>query len=441
MNVSTHYQIRGKSSNQIAASIEDSIRSGRIEAGARLPAIRSLADKLDVSPTTVAAAYQSLRVRGLLHGSGRRGTVVNRRPPLLTPATPRLPAGVRNLMDGNPDPKLLPSLNDAIRRIEVAAPLYGAATNRADLLDLARKWFEADGVSGDSIAVVAGAMDAIERVLQAHLRPGDLVGVEDPCYRGTLDLIAALGLIAEPIAIDEYGATPEAMDNALRAGVSTVIVTPRGQNPTGAAWDRKRAAALSEILSRHPQVLLIEDDFTGPISGVPAFSLTRDRESWATVRSVSKFLGPDLRLAFIAGDTLTIARVEGRQRLGARWVSHISQQLVVELWSDTKTSKMIKRAAETYTTRREALLGALRRLGIEAHGRSGLNVWVPATEETGTVQSLLDSGWAVLAGESFRIKAAPGIRVMTAALQVEEAPRLARDIAAAIRPRGPANVV
>ena len=231
------------------------------------------------------------------------------------------------------------------------------------------------------------------------------------------------------------------MDNALRAGVSTVIVTPRGQNPTGAAWDRKRAAALSEILSRHPQVLLIEDDFTGPISGVPAFSLTRDRESWATVRSVSKFLGPDLRLAFIAGDTLTIARVEGRQRLGARWVSHISQQLVVELWSDTKTSKMIKRAAETYTTRREALLGALRRLGIEAHGRSGLNVWVPATEETGTVQSLLDSGWAVLAGESFRIKAAPGIRVMTAALRVEEAPRLARDIAAAVRPHGPAKVV
>ena len=108
MNVSTHYQIRGKSGNQIATSIEDAIRNGRIAAGARLPAIRSLAGQLAVSPTTVAAAYQTLRVRGLLHGSGRRGTVVNRRPPLVTPTMPRLPAGVRNLMDGNPDPRLLP---------------------------------------------------------------------------------------------------------------------------------------------------------------------------------------------------------------------------------------------------------------------------------------------------------------------------------------------
>lgn len=441
MNVSIHYQIRGKSSNQIAASIEDAIRGGRIEAGARLPAIRTLAGKLEVSPTTVAAAYQALRVRGLLRGSGRRGTVVNRRPALVTPAMPRLPAGVRNLMDGNPDPKLLPSLGDAIHRVDVAAPLYGSAANRADLLAIARKWFETDGIGAESIAVVAGAMDAIERVLQAHLRPGDLVGVEDPCYRGTLDLIAALGLIAEPIAIDEYGPTPDGMAAALRAGVSAVIVTPRGQNPTGAALDRKRAAALSQILSRHPELLLIEDDFTGPISGVPAFSLTGNRERWATIRSVSKFLGPDLRLALVAGDSLTIARVEGRQRLGARWISHIAQQLVVAMWSDAKTSRLIKRAAQIYRARREALLSALRSNGIEARGRSGLNIWVPVHEETSTAQALLDSGWAVLAGESFRLKTAPGIRVMTATLEVEEAPRLARDIAAAMRPSSAAHVV
>ncbi len=441
MNVSTHYQIRGKSSNQIAASIEEAIRSGRIAAGARLPAIRSLADGLEVSPTTVAAAYQALRVRGLLHGSGRRGTVVNRRPPLVTPAIPRLPAGVRNLMDGNPDRRLLPSLGDTIRRIECTAPLYGNVGNLPDLLELARKQFEDDGIAGKSIAVVSGAMDAIERVLQAHLSPGDLVGVEDPCYRGTLDLIAALGLIAEPIAIDDFGPTPDATAAALRAGVSAVIVTPRGQNPTGAALDRKRAAVLHEILARAPHVLLIEDDFTGPISGAPLFSLTAHRERWAVVRSLSKFLGPDLRLALIAGDPLTIARVEGRQRLGIRWVSNVLQAAAAAMLSDAKTGRLIRRAADTYTARREALLDALSEYGIEAHGRSGLNVWVPVAEETSTVQALLDAGWAVLAGESFRIKSRPGVRVMTATLEVDEAPRLARDIAAALRPRAAAHVV
>ncbi len=406
-----------------------------------MPAIRSLAASLRVSPTTVAAAYRSLRVRGLLRGSGRRGTVVNRRPPLATPAPPRLPAGVRNLMDGNPDPKLLPSLAGAIRRIECAAPLYGKAGNLPDLLSIARRQFEADGIAGDSIAVVSGAMDAIERVLQAHLRPGDLVGVEDPCYRGTLDLIAALGLVAEPIAIDDFGPLPDAMRTALRGGISAAIVTPRGQNPTGSAFDRKRAAALREVLSCAPELLLIEDDFTGPISGVPLFSLTANRARWAVVRSLSKFLGPDLRVALMAGDPLTIARVEGRQRLGMRWVSNVLQGAAVEMLSDGGTARLIRRAAETYAVRREALLGALGKLGIEAHGRSGLNIWVPVAEETGTVQSLLDDGWAVLAGESFRIRTPPGIRVMTAALEVAEAPRLARDLAAALRPGSAAHVV
>jgi DNA-binding transcriptional MocR family regulator len=441
MNVSTHYQIRGKSGNQIAASIEEAVRSGRIEAGARLPAIRSLAQSLSVSPTTVAAAYQALRVRGMLHGNGRRGTIVNRRPPLVTPSLPRLPAGVRNLMDGNPDPRLLPSLRDTIHRVDCEAPLYGAAVNRPELLSLARKQYEADGIAGESIAVVSGAMDAIERVLQAHLSPGDLVAVEDPSYRGTLDLLAALGLVAMPMEIDEFGPTPQSMASALRAGVAAVIVTPRGQNPTGSALDRERAAALSQVLSRNREVLLIEDDFTGPISGVPAFTLSAGRDRWAGVRSVSKYLGPDLRLALIAGDPLTVARVDGRQRLGARWVSHILQAAVVAMWSDHRTARLVKRAAETYSNRREALLDALKKHGIEARSRSGLNVWVPVAEETTTVQSLLEAGWAVLAGESFRLKTPPGIRVMTAALEVEEAPRLAAAIAAALHPRTASHMV
>src|SRR6266404_4294032 len=101
MNVSSHYQIHGKSGNRIAASIEDGIRSGGLPAGSRLPAIRALAVRLGVSPATVASAYRSLRVRGLVRAGGRRGTIVNRRPPLVTPIMATIPAGAINLADGN----------------------------------------------------------------------------------------------------------------------------------------------------------------------------------------------------------------------------------------------------------------------------------------------------------------------------------------------------
>jgi DNA-binding transcriptional MocR family regulator len=442
MNVSSRYQIKGKSGNQIAASIEAAVRAGRLEPGARLPAIRALADRLGVSPTTVAGAYRALRVRGLLRGSGRRGTTVNPRPPLATPAPPPVPAGVRDLANGNPDVAMLPRLRDVLRRLECPPLLYGGAVNREDLVRMAARGFRADGVAAGPIAILSGAMDAMERVLGAHLRPGDMIGIEDPSYSGTLDSVAALGLVAEPIALDDFGPVPRSVEAALRAGSRAIILTPRAQNPTGAAFDRRRVAALSEVLSRYPEVLVIEDDFAGPVAGAPPLTLCdRPRERWAVIRSVSKALGPDLRIAVLTGDPVTIARVEGRQRLGPRWVSHMLQEALAVMWSDDRIAAMVRRAAETYSARRKALIRELAKYGIAAQGRSGLNVWIPVQEEAAVAQALLGAGWAVRAGERFRIKSAPGIRVTVATLEVADAPRLARDIAAAVRPSAVAHVV
>ena len=153
-------------------------------------------------------------------------------------------------------------------------------------------------------------------------------------------------------------------------------------------------------------------------------------DRWAVVRSVSKSLGPDLRVAFIAGDSATISRVEGRQALGIRWVSHILQGLVAAMLADRTTSRLLERAAATYASRREALLATLRDRGIAAHGRSGLNVWVPVPEETTVVRSLLQRGWAVNAGARYRIASAPAIRVTTASLDPRDADRFAADLAA-----------
>src|SRR5208337_4916095 len=148
MNVSVQYQIRGHSGNQIAASIENGIRSGTLSAGERLPTVRALATKLRVSPTTVAAAYNALRVRGLVHGSGRRGTVVNRRPPLLTRAVFPPPApGLRNVAEGGPDPAMLPKLKPYLARLEGIQGRYGDAENRAALMKLAARQFKGDAIA------------------------------------------------------------------------------------------------------------------------------------------------------------------------------------------------------------------------------------------------------------------------------------------------------
>src|SRR2546428_2550610 len=429
MNILAQYGIRGDGASGIVTSVETAIREGRLGAGARLPTVRDLARALRVSPTTAAAAYRTLRVRGLVHAQGRRGTRVSRRPTLpIRPPAPA-PSPLRDLSLGNPDPALLPSLQRALARLPRRPGLYGEPVNRPELLALARHRLERDGLPRGELAVAGGALDGIERVLQAHLRPGDRVAVEDPGYVAVFDLVGALGLVPEPVGLDGAGPLPAGLARALRAGVEAVIVTPRAQNPTGAALDPARARELRAVLARHPHVLVVEDDHAGPVAGAPALSVCRGRERWAIVRSVSKSLGPDLRLAILAGDPTTVARVEGRQSVGSGWVGHLLQDLVTALWGDPATDRLLRRAAESYAQRRNPLVRALRAQGIAAHGCSGLNVWVPVVEEAPTIAALAGAGWAVRAGERYRLRSAPAVRITVAALAPREADRLAPALA------------
>jgi DNA-binding transcriptional MocR family regulator len=317
-----------------------------------------------------------------------------------------------------------------MRKVKIAQRVYGEEINEPALLELGRTQFQEDHVPVGRIAVVSGALDGIERVLREHLRAGDRVAVEDPCFTGVLDLLTALALVPVPVAVDDEGLRPAELRRAIRS-CDALVLTPRAQNPTGAAHSPRRARELRSILASRPELLVIEDDHAGPIAGSDYLTLIdRSRTRWAVVRSVSKSLGPDLRVALLASDPHTHARVEGRQTLGIRWVSHILQRLVVALWRDRGPA----RASRIYAERRETLLRELRARGIEAHGRSGLNVWIPVAEESATTQALLQSGWGVKAGERYRIASPPAIRVTIAALGATDAVRFAEDLARVVAP-------
>jgi DNA-binding transcriptional MocR family regulator len=430
MNVALQYGIAGRTASALAQSAERAIMEGRLPPGGLLPSVRALADALGISAATVAAAYRTLRVRGLVAGEGRRGTRVVLRPPLLLRRPPVVTAGARDLAEGNPDPAWLPDLRPALRRAPGPSGLYGGTSFLPALRTLAERQLAQDHIPIASLAVVGGAMDGVERVLQAHLRPGDRIAVEDPGYAGVLDLAGALGFVPQPVALDDFGVRPEALQSALTAGARAVILTPRAQNPTGAAFDEDRARALRTVLDRHPDVLLVEDDHAGPVAGTPALTLAHARKRrWAVVRSVSKSLGPDLRLAILAGDATTVARVEGRQALGAGWVSHVLQSAVASLWTSAATDRRFRDAAQAYTRRRRALLDALARQGLAAQGRSGFNVWIPVREEAATIAGMAAAGWAIRAGEPYRIQSPPAVRITISSLTLDEVPRVAAALA------------
>lgn len=434
--MTVRYPITGGTASAIASCVEEGVRRGALAPGEALPSVRALAAELAISPATVSAAYQRLRDRGIVVTAGRHGTRVRPVTPIATGRAARVvPEGVRDLSDGEPNPALLPALAPVLRRVADSFAAGAAALRYADggplpeLLEQART--RLTGLpDGAAYTLVNGALDGIDRLFGARLRPGDRVAVEDPGWAALLHLIAAHGLVPVSMPVDDDGPLPDGVRAAVAAGVRAAVITTRAQNPTGGAVGAERAARLRPLLR---DVFVIEDDHAGELAAVPSHPVAGGSH-WAYVRSASKPYGPDLRCAVLAGDPETVSRVEGRLRLGPGWVSGLLQRTLLELWRDPAARRAVAAAGRVYDERRDALVAALSRRGVAASGRTGINVWVPVPDETGAVTALRDAGFAVAPGHVFRTAAGPGIRITIATLRAEEVEPLAAAVASAVLP-------
>jgi DNA-binding transcriptional MocR family regulator len=432
--VTLQQYLTGRTAAELAESIEQSIRDGRLPAGDTLPPIRHLAEWLGLSAGTVASAYRVLNTRGLTSSDRRRGTWVRElRKGDLAPVRQAMPVpdGVTDCSSGNPDPRLLPDPIAALAGLSYEPALYGSTVAHPGFLAEARRRLGDDGVPSEHATVSFGALDAISRVLVSNLAPGDRVALEDPGWAALIDLVERLGYLPVPLPVDPEGPTVEGVWHELAAGAQAAVVTARAQNPTGAAISAQRADDLRAVFARYPGRLVIEDDHACGLVELPLSVVAGPTGRYAFVRSLAKGYGADLRLAVVAGDATTIGRLESSIVTGAGWVSHLVQQIALALWLDPRVAAQLAEASATYRDRRSALCTELASHGIDVTSPTGLNVWVPVDDEATAVGVLLAQGWLVAPGGRFRIASPPAIRVTTAALPTERAAACADAVAVA----------
>lgn len=431
-----HRYLSGNSAVKIAEAVERAIIDGRLVEGNRIESVRAAADLLGVNRNTVARAYERLRDRGMLIASGGRGGMHVARQAGIEVRAPHFPAEVHDLASGNVDPRFLPDLAPALMTVGRAPTGYDVAGDDADFVAFVRKRLASEGLDADHLFIASGALDAIERALRAQVRAGATVLVEDPGYPPHLDLVRSLGFRLRPLMLDDDGPVPAALEEGLAAGAQAVLLTPRAQNPFGCDISVARATELRRILDHHPDAMLVLDDHWGPLAEGAVTMMPGASRRWLLVRSVSKFLGPDLRVAVAIGDATSVARVQRQFGLGPRWVSGLLQRAAHRLWATEETADLLVAAKRAYAERRGLLRQALDRRGVVAHGSSGIHLWIPVPSEASAAQALLARGWAVQPGEPFRLASDPAIRLSLGALPVDRIDALADDIAEciAIRP-------
>ena len=310
-----------------------------------------------------------------------------------------------------------------------------------ELIDAARPRLAADGVpvDGAAITVTSGTLDAIERLLTAHLRPGDAVAVEDPGWANLLDLLAALGLRPVPVAVDEEGpdARRAGRGAAGRARARSSSPSARRIRPAPRSPPTGRPSC-AEVLADHPERPADRGRSRRRAGRRRRCTASaRSPTSWAFVRSASKPFGPDLRIAVVAGDETTIARVVGRMRIGTGWVSTVLQRLLLHLWRDEEVTAAVAAAAPRPTPIAAGLCATLSARGASRPtARPASTSGSASPTRPARSASCATRGTRWRPGSLFRIDAPPGIRITISPLDESEIPPLADAVAAAVRPVG-----
>jgi DNA-binding transcriptional MocR family regulator len=408
----------------LATAVSRAIRDGELSGGQRLPPIRDVARELALSPTTVSSAWALLSRAGAVRTAGRRGTVITEH---AAPRDGRYRQALEHathfdvdLSTGVPDAALLPPLSRALRNISTA----GTPQSYLDdpVLPELGEALQADWpYPVSALAVVDGAMDALELVIRARLGYGDRVVVEDPTFPPLLDLLEAAGVSVVGVRLDSDGPVPAELEQALSLRARAIFLQPRAHNPTGVATTRQRMAQLAAQVGSH-DLLVVEDDSAYGISSSPDVSMGAflpDRT--VHIRSFSKSHGPDLRLAAVTGPDDVLGEIGRLRQLGQGWSSRLLQRVMLNLLVDEQAQAAVDGARTEYARRRAVFCAVLADHGIDTVGTEGLNVWVPVVDEAATLVRLASLGIGVTPGRPFTVRpdGTDHVRVTTGLLDRE----------------------
>jgi len=430
---------------QLRQALEHEIAAGTLDASQPLPSSRELARELGVSRNTVNTAYQELTAEGFVEALPRRGLFLN--PEMVAQSgTDRADAGVgapvvwedhvvprpdlampeiakiRDWYDyaypfvaGQVDASSFPRLAWARALREALEPPHlhfslrdGIDDDDPELVDqLCRRVLPSRGieVGPDQVLVTLGSQQGLDLLAHTLLRPGQVVGVENPGYPDARHIFLRAGAQLRGFPVDGAGLVPDAdLD-----GVGLLHLTPSHHSPTNVTLSigrRRQLLAQADAAD----ALIIEDDYDSEFryqgSPTPAMKALPNSERVIYLGTFSKFLAPGLRLGYLVAAPELVAELRRQRRYRVRHASGHTQRAMALLIESGHYHRTVRRRRTALARRWSTLRSALNEhlpWPIDPPP-GGVSVWIEGPHDLDCVtlaQRALEDGVVIERGDIY----------------------------------------
>ncbi len=312
-------QSDGPKYRAVANAIRQSISDGALAIDEKLPPVRDLAWRLQITPGTVARAYTLLVEEGALYAEVGRGTFV---------AKPTRVAALRDVhrdrqFQRHVDPietgtvsmfaPKLPNLGQAglihdsfarmSQRPEAELLSYPGRSLSLGAQKASLRWLsgvELGPVNEQDLILSHGSQNGIVLILQAVLKGANpVILVEELSYPGFRR--AAQLMRAEVVAVpmDDHGVIPAELNRLARKHNAQVFCTcPEVHNPTNLVTPASRRREIAEVAKATGLHIIQDESYQLRQPSAPSYRALVPETGWY-VTSISKSLTPALRVGFV----------------------------------------------------------------------------------------------------------------------------------------------
>jgi len=324
---------------QIAEKLAGDILKNK-RPGERLPGVRELARRENISLVTAKNVYQYLVEQGLVISRQGAGTFVAH----------GISEGFIDMATIRPPEEFMLWVSQHMVFTIEGLNAYDPPQGYEPLRQQAGKWLKSSGIDHLPI-VTSGSQQALFLLGLALLKKGDVIAVEDPGYMGAVRIFESLGAVVKPIP---YITSSEDIDRIRDMNIRLLYTMPQGHVPTGQSIPEDLRDTLIGM-AFEKDFFIVEDDPLSDVVGISPLKVRDIHDRVIYIKSLSNIMGPGLRIGFAVFPEALTNSILNLKEINDLSLSGILQRALYSILSSSKLKEHIARLRAELATRRAYL--------------------------------------------------------------------------------------